>query len=328
MASVAGSSIASLGMALSGDVDRQLRAIRNRTTTMGVNQCVVNEGMPYFNAWVNAEGNRSELDKDSLASGYTLDSWGGTIGFDVDVNPSLTLGLAVTAMYGDVTVDGPDKLDGDMDTTYISAFARYSKRAWTHTFIATVGKMDASVDRTVSHSAGRYSTKGETDGMSFGFLYEVGRTFALDDDGDAAAQLIANLAYRHTNVGGYTETGSDAALKVDDLTMNTITLGVGGRVQAVVGENLFNRTSVLEARALAKADLGDRSSEADVALLNGKGKGTVESAELGAFGVELGAGLSIPLGDEDAGTLFFDVSAELRSGYTNVNGTVGYRINF
>ncbi|MBQ7023987.1 MAG: hypothetical protein IJN29_10415, partial [Akkermansia sp.] len=51
-AAVAGSSIATLGMALSGDVERQLRAIRNRTTSMGVNECVVNEGMPYFNAWV------------------------------------------------------------------------------------------------------------------------------------------------------------------------------------------------------------------------------------------------------------------------------------
>ena len=328
MAAIAGSSTATLGMALSGDVDRQLRAIRNRTTTMGVNQCVVNEGMPYFNAWVNAEGNRAEMDKDSLASGYTLDSWGGTIGFDVDVNPYLTLGLAVTAMYGDLTVDGPDMMEGDFDTTYISAFARYAERAWTHTFIATVGKMDASVERKVSHSAGRYSTKGETDGMSFGFLYELGRTYALDEDGDAAAQLVANVAYRHTSVSGYTETASDAALTVGDQALNTITLGVGGRVQAVVGENIFNRTSIFEARALAKADLGDRGSEADVALLNGSGKGTVESAELGAFGVELGAGLSIPLGDEDAGTLFFDVSAELRSGYSNVNGTVGYRINF
>ena len=52
MAAVAGSSTAALGMAFAGDVERQLRAIRNRTTTMGVNQCVVNEGMPYFNAWV------------------------------------------------------------------------------------------------------------------------------------------------------------------------------------------------------------------------------------------------------------------------------------
>ncbi|MBR3925495.1 MAG: hypothetical protein IKJ58_01880, partial [Akkermansia sp.] len=52
LAAVAGASVTSMGMALSGDVERQLRAIRNRTTTMGVNECVVNEGMPYFNAWV------------------------------------------------------------------------------------------------------------------------------------------------------------------------------------------------------------------------------------------------------------------------------------
>ena len=328
MAAVAGSSTASLGMAFAGDVERQLRAIRNRTTTMGVNQCVVNEGMPYFNAWVNAEGNFGELDQDGLASGYQLDSWGGTVGFDVDVNPNLTLGLAVTAMYGDLTVDGPDMLEGDMDTYYVTAFARYSKRAWTHTFIGTIGMMDGSYERTVNYAGGSYKTEGDTDGMAFGLMYEVGRVYALTEDGDACLQPVFNIAYRHTTVGGYTEDGGDAALDVDDQTLDTITLGAGARFQAVVGENLYNRTSVLELRALAKLDVGDNASEADVALINGTGRGTVESAELGAFGVELGAGLSIPVGDENDGTIFFDVSAELRSGYSNVNGTVGYRINF
>ena len=329
LAAVAGSSTAALGMAFAGDVERQLRAIRNRTTTMGVNQCVVNEGMPYFNAWVNAEGNMGELDKDGTFAGYQLDSWGGTVGFDVDVNPNLTLGLAVTAMYGDLTVDGPDKLDGDLDTMYVSAFARYSKRAWTHTFVGTIGKMDSSYDRTVSYGNGdSYKTKGETDGMAFGLMYEVGRVFALASNGDACLQPVFNVAYRHTSVGGYKEEGSDAALDVDDQTLDTITLGAGARMQAVVGENLYNRTSVLELRALAKFDIGDRASEADVAFIGAGNGATVESAELGAFGVELGAGLSVPMGDEDSGTLFFDVSAELRSGYTNLNGTVGYRINF
>ena len=328
MASVAGSSTAAMGMALSGDLERQLRSIRNRTTTMGVNQCVVNEGMPYYNAWVNAEGNFGEMDKDGLASGYKLDSWGGTVGFDVDVNPNLTLGLALTAMYGDLTVDGPDMLDGNMDTIYVSAFARYSKQAWTHTFIGTIGMMDASYDRTVNYGGKSYTAQGDTDGMAFGLMYEVGRVYSIDEDGDACWQPVFNVAYRHSTVGGYTEKGTDAALKVDDQTLDTITLGAGARVQAVVGENIFNRTSVFEARALAKFDIGDTASEADVALVNGTGHGSVESAELGAFGVELGAGLSVPVGDENDGTIFFDVSAELRSGYSEFNGTVGYRINF
>ncbi|MBR1997788.1 MAG: autotransporter outer membrane beta-barrel domain-containing protein, partial [Akkermansia sp.] len=327
-AAVAGSSTTALGMAFAGDVERQLRAIRNRTTTMGVDPCVFHEEMPYFNAWINAEGNMAELDQDGNMPGYTLDSWGGTVGFDVDVNPRLTLGMAVTAMYGDLTTDGPDTLEGDMDTYYVSAFARYSKRGWSHTFIATVGKMDTAYERTVNHAGGSYMAEGDTDGTAFGLMYEVARSYTLDYEGNVGGQLVANVAYRHTTVGSYEETGRDAALKVDDQTLDTITFGVGGRMQAVVGENLFNRTSVFEARALAKFDVGDRSSEADVAFLGGSRSATVESAELGAFGVELGAGFSIPVGNVNDGTIFFDVSAELRSGYTNVNGTVGYRINF
>ena len=45
------------------------------------------------------------------------------------------------------------------------------------------------------------------------------------------------------------------------------------------------------------------------------------------FGLEAGAGLTIPLGDEGS-SIFMDASVEVRAEYTNVNGTVGYRINF
>lgn len=56
-------------------------------------------------------------------------------------------------------------------------------------------------------------------------------------------------------------------------------------------------------------------------------KSRVESEEQGAIGVELGAGLSVPLG-ADSGTLFMDASLEAYTSYTNVNATVGWRINF
>ena len=328
MAAVAGASTAALGMAFAGDLERQLRAIRNRTTTMGVNQCVVNEGMPYVNAWVNAEGDRRSLDTDGVASGYELNSWGGTVGLDVDVNPNLTVGLALTAMYGNLTVDGPDTLEGDMDTYYVSAFARYSSGAWTHTFIGTIGMMDATTERTVNYGNGAYTAEGSTTGTAFGLMYEIGRVYALDDKGNTCLQPVFNVAYRHATVGSFEEENSDAGLRVDDQTVDTVTLGAGARLQTVVGENTFNRTSLLELRAMAKLDVGDTTSEADVALINGTGKGIIESAEMGAFGVELGMGLHIPVGDENDGTIFIDVSAEFRSGYTNINGTVGYRINF
>lgn len=321
MAAVAGASTAVLGMAAVGDVDRQLRAIRNRTTTMGVDQTVVNHDMPYFNAWINAEGDQREMKDDGTLGGYKLNSWGGTVGFDVDIAPTFTAGLALTAMYGDLDATGADKATGNMDTYYVSAFARYCDSAWTHTFVATVGMGDISLDRTVLG----HELKGETESMSFGFMYEVGRVFALDEDATACIQPVFNVAWRHASVDGYTEKGSDAALEVGDQTLNTVTFGLGARLQAVVGESMYNRTSIFECRLLAKADVGDRDSAADVALAGGEAE--VKSAETGAFGLEAGAGLTIPLGDEGS-SIFMDASVELRADYTNVNGTVGYRINF
>ncbi len=325
---VAGSGLASLGMALSGDVERQLKAIRNRTTTMGVDASVVNEAMPYFNAWINAEGDHRSLDQDSTLAGYTLTSWGGTVGFDMDVNPTFSWGLALTAMYGDFSAESADMVEGDVDTYYVSAFARKTSGAWVHTFVATAGLSKSDISRTVSHANGSYTTNGDADGLSFGLLYEVGRTFALNEDASACWQPIFNVAYRHIALDGYSETGSDAGLTVGDQTLDTLTFGLGGRLQAVVGESIYNRTSVFEARALVKFDAGDRESEMETALLSAKNaRGSVKSAEVDAFGIELGAGISIPMG-MDAGSIFMDGSVEFRGSYTSANATLGYRVNF
>ncbi len=327
-AAVAGSGVSSLGMALSGDVERQLKAIRNRTTSMGVDPAVVNEDMPYFNAWINAEGDHRELDADGLLAGYELDSYGGTVGFDMDVNPNFTWGMAVTAMYGDFTADAADTVEGDVDTYYLSAFARATSGAWVHTFVATVGMSSSELSRTVSTGDGSYTAEGEADGISFGLLYEVARTIALNEDASACWQPVFNVAYRHVEVDGYEETGSDAALKVGDQSLDTVTFGLGGRLQAIVGESIYNRTSVFEARALVKFEAGDRESEMDTALLSAPAaSGKVTSAEKGAVGVELGAGLTIPMG-MDSGSIFVDGSVEFSGSYTGANGTVGYRVNF
>ncbi len=323
-ASLAGASTAVLGMASMGDVERQLKAIRNRTTTMGVDQSVTNENMPYINAWINAEGNRSELSESESLAGYELNSWGGTVGFDVDICPTLTAGVALTAMRGDLDATGADIATGDMDTNYMSVFARYATGAWTHTFVATMGMSDISLNRTVAG----VELEGKTDATSYGFMYEVGRVIALDEECTACLQPVFNVTWRSSSVDGYSEEGSDLALKVDEQSLNTVTFGLGARLQAVVGESMYNRTSILEARVMAKVDAGDRSGSSDVALAAlPESRSSVDSAEMGAFGLEVGAGLTLPIGQE-GGSIFADASVELRSDYTNVNGTVGYRINF
>ena len=325
---VTGASAAAMGAAIAGDMERQLRAIRNRTTTMGVDQSVVNHNMPYFNAWINAEVDNRTLDQDGTLSGYDYTVTGGTVGFDVDVTPRFVCGLAVSALTGDVSSEGPDKLDADVDSYYLTAFARATHRRWTHTFVASVGKSDLSMNRTVSFAGGSYTTKGETEATSFGAMYELGYVFALDVDGTTCLQPVFNVSFAHSSMDGYSESGSDAALEVGSVDMTTITVGMGARLQSVVGQNVFNRAAIFESRALVKVNAGDRDAEVDTTLqaLPTAG-GKVSSAERGPVSLELGAGITIPVGAK-SGSIFVDGSAELGSEYTGLNATVGYRLNF
>ena len=322
-AALSGASAAAMGLALSGDVDRQLKAIRNRTTVMGVNQAVVNEGLPYINAWVNAEGDYSDIKADGTLPGYKLNSWGGTVGFDVDCTPTFTCGLAATAMYGDFDANSADKATGDLNTYYVSAFGRIASHRWTHTFVATAGMADTTLNRTVDG----VKTKGESDGMMFGGMYEVGYVFALDKEATTCLQPIFNVSYTHTTLNGYQEKGSDVALSVGDVELNKLTVGLGARLQSVIGENIYNRSSLVEARALVKFHAGDRQGEVSNAFVKYAGSADAKSVETGAIGGEFGVGLTVPVGAE-GGNIFMDASAEIRAEYINVNGTVGYRVNF
>ena len=327
LSAMSGASHAAMGAAWSRDVDRQLRAIRNRTTSMGVAECVVNEDMPFINVWINAEGDYTKLNNDGTLAGYKLSSWGGTVGVDVDFTNRFTMGLAVTAMSGDFTACSADNAEGDLDRLYVSVFGRYTHRAWTHTLVGTFGMADTNLKRTVDYGVGSYTTNSSSDGTAFGLMYEVGYTVALNENATTCLQPVLNLSYRHSSLDGCSETGTDAALRGDDVDMDVFTIALGARLQSVVGTSVYNRSSIFEGRVLCKLDAGDREASTHNSFVNVGNKHEVRSSEMGAFGLELGAGLVVPIA-EDGGSIFFDVSAEIRDKYTEVNGTVGYRYNF
>lgn len=328
LASLAGSAATVLSQALSGEVERQLRSLRSRASHMGLARDVVHEDLPYFNAWFAGEGHHETHGSEGLDPGYTHSSWGGTVGMDVSVSPDLTLGLAATAMFGKWSAKCPGMVDGHLNTYHVSPFAVYASGNWTHTFIATACVADGTMKRnvTISNRVG-YETSGDFRGSGFGFLYEAGYAVALNEDADACLQPLVSLALRHTRINDFTETGSDAALHFGSQTLTTFTPGVGARFQCVIGENLYNRTSVLELRALAEFDIGDRRSTLDVSLPGIPQGGRIRSARSGAFGGEFGAGIVIPLGATE-GDLFFDVSWECRGDASSLNGSVGYHVTF
>ncbi len=326
-AAVGGAAIAPVSLAFNDDINRQLRAMRNRTTVMGLPACEVHNNLPYVNAWVNAEANFINFGDNGTYSGYDLKSWGGTVGADIDFTNSFTAALAVTAMRGSYQAScAADNCDGDLDTMYVSLMGRYARRAWTHTFVATLGFADVSMDRKVNQAGIQYGTKGDTTGTGFGFMYELGYTRAIGRR--TSLQPVLNFTYAHASIGGYEETGNEAALKVDDMAYNTFTIGAGARIQSATDPDTYENSVLFEGRALLKVITGDTQAQADVAMVAARrAKASMKAEEAGNFGLELGGGVSVPLNSGNS-FIFADVSAEIRSGYTNVNGTLGYRINF
>ena len=328
MAAAAGSTVNALGTAQRDALRDQMGWIRNRTTLMGVNPAYVNDDLPRFHMWMEGTGSYAKLDTRGDESGYQLTTWGGTVGVDADLSDRLTVGAAFTAGYGDLTASAADSADGHLDSYYASLFGRYQDRRWAHTLILTGGWNDAKLNRTVNYGEGSYGTQGSTSGWGFGAMYELTYDVYLNENRSSVLQPLFNASVVTTRMDGYEETGAgNAGLNVGRQDWTTGTLALGGRWMGLVGSNIFGREALAEIRVNAAQDLGDRRGETNVSLLGNPGFAqSVRGAKVGTTALQLGAGLSVPVGTK--GTIYVNGNADIRDGSSALNGSVGYRYDF
>ena len=328
LAAVAGSTVNALGTAQKDALRDQMGWIRNRTTLMGVNPAYVNEDLPYFHMWMEGTGSYAKLDTKGDESGYQLTTWGGTVGMDVDLSDHFTMGAAFTANYGDLTASAADSADGHLDSYYANLFGRYQSKRWAHTLILTGGWNDAKLNRTVNYGEGSYRTQGNTNGWGFGAMYELTYDVYLNEDKSSILQPLVNASVVTTRMDGYTETGAgNAGLNVGKQEWTTGTVALGGRWMGLIGSNIFGREALAEFRVNAAQDMGDHRGKTGVGFLANPGyTQTVRGAKVGTTALQIGAGLSVPVGTQ--GTVFINGNADFRDGANSVNGSVGYRYDF
>ena len=141
-------------------------------------------------------------------------------------------------------------------------------------------------------------------------------------------QPLFNASVVTTRMDGYEETGAgNAGLNVGRQDWTTGTLALGGRWMGLVGSNIFGREALAEIRVNAAQDLGDRRGETNVSLLGNPGFAqSVRGAKTGTAALQLGAGLSVPVGTK--GTIYVNGNADIRDGSSALNGSIGYRYDF
>lgn len=324
LSSYAGSGVTAMHSAQKGALKDQVLHLRNRLVQSGASPQYINDDLPCFNTWIEGEGGYRRLDDRTDESGYRLSTWGGTFGFDVTYSDYLVWGAAFSASYGNLDAY---MANGDLDSYYGNLFFRIQSGRWAHNLILTYGWNDASLDRTAGvPGAGMYTMHGSTSGSSYGAFYEGTYDLYLNENKTSVFQPLVNASIYRSRMDGFTESG-ELGMSVDDMDSTYGTVGLGGRLRGELGSNLTGRASMGELRVQVIQDLGDRKATAALAPNGAPGAGfRVNGAKEGSTGVQIGAGITIPVGY--TGSVFADVNADFRSRANSVNGSIGYRLTF
>lgn len=317
---ISGASLTALADSQRTGIQDVQGSLRNRIIQMGGARDTVSAGIQ---AWAQADGSFSTVDAADDGFGYDYNTWGATVGANMDVTENFVLGLSFSASYGEIKSDGADQATGNNDACYVNFFARHQSNRWTQLLIFTVGSNDMDMERTV----GAYDAKGSTSGSSVSGYYELGYTLGLDDEFTHVLQPIISASITSAKVDGYTEEGTigNAALEYDAANLVYGTVGVGLRYQGVLYETAFERCAVLEARAQITQDFGDKTNEASVSMAKGEFN-TVTGTDTTGTGYNLGVGLSLPIQMQT--TFFADVDLSIRPDSTGARANVGLRYDF
>lgn len=321
------------GASLTALADSQRRGVqdhqdnlRNRIIQMGGG---TNAGLTTdweyagIQAWAQADGSFSTSDGSGDECGYDFDTWGATVGANMDLTANTVVGLAFSASYGEIKSDGADRASGNNDAQYISLYARHQKERWVQMLILTAGMNDMDLERRVLG----YTAEGDTEGTTLSAYYELGYTIGLNYEFTHILQPMVSVSVTSAKVDGYTESGSldNAALEYDGDSYVYGKVGIGARYQGVMYETVHERNAIVEARALVTQDFGDTTESAKVAL-GASGMYEVTGADTSGTGFELGVGFSIPV--EQHTTLYADADMTMAPDYTGFRGNIGVRYDF
>ncbi len=338
MAAVAGSTLTSLSAAQSAALRNQMGRVRDHALQAGRLRCAGNadeataQQRPCKNShvWVEGTGFFSEQHSVGDESGYRLNSWGGALGIDAQVDAHWSVGVSLSASYGDLEARAADYAKGDLDTYTVSFWSQAKNGRWGNTLLFTLGTNEADLKRTVNYGAGSYTATSNTSGSSLGAMWELTYDFhPVKDNKSNILQPLFNVALTRTSMDGFSEKNAgNVGLTTEKQTRDTVTLGLGLRwLAAINSAKALNRTVSTEVHANVAQDMGDRRSVANVALLADPSyTQNVYGSKAGSTAFQFGAGVNVPMTPNSQ--IYVNAGGELREHANAWNAALGVRMGF
>ena len=281
-------------------------------------------GKPDVNmgAWVQYVGSYNDVDSSSDRLGWDRTMNGATAGFEYAVSENFLAGVALGYEYAELKSDG-NKIEDDAFS--VDFFAKHRSGDFEQRAALTFAHHGYDTNRTIAFGGVAESVSGDTDGFTAAIAYEAAYNFAVKEYLTLAP--VATLRAALNTIDGWSESGSDAALKFDDQSAFTALAGIGGRAEFAFANPSYPREALrLSAYALFTAEFGDRSSDVDASFVRGGNAFTMTYDDPEPYALQLGLTAFAPLTNRTA--LFGGISTELRDEESGFNANIGVRIGW
>lgn len=157
-----------------------------------------------WSAWARVFGDWAELDRSSVAAGFTSTSGGVIAGGDFSFSPNFTAGLAAGYQSSNIKFRGAG--EGDISSFSLTAYGDYRIGAIYVDALAGYAMQSYDMDRYLTVLGANYVANSDYDGSSIIGSVEAGYEFALV--GDARLTPFAGVNVTHTRTDAVTETGA------------------------------------------------------------------------------------------------------------------------
>jgi autotransporter family porin len=262
------------------------------------------------------------------AWGYDAETTGVLVGADTLLNDCWRVGFGFG--YSSTDVDGKDVLSQnhtEAETWQILAYGKYAYDERTYLdLLASYGWSDNDtrryIDFRIPDLVDRYNErlKGDFDSWFAHAEAQLGRTYDLSDCWRLIPEL--GLSYTHYDQSGFTETGGNWALDVDDMDEDILTATFDlGTAWAPRGDDL-----VFSAYAGVGYDIMDADNVVDATFVVGSPGFQTEGVERDEFSVRGGVGVRTVLAEAFDVSLNYDVDG--RDDYLSQMGSLNLRYMF
>ncbi|MDR2982555.1 MAG: autotransporter domain-containing protein, partial [Puniceicoccales bacterium] len=159
---------------------------------------------------------------------FDFNTYGGLVGIDHSFGPSLLVGLNVGYHHGTADLDdGGGKVK--LDNARITAYGTYKFSDWVYLDAAVFGGYNSY---EVNHTSTFGTATADPTGFDYGANVYLGTILPVSKNVHFTPYV--GLEYVRADVDGFTETGTDAALRIDSFTQDSLRAKIGTGVNWIV----------------------------------------------------------------------------------------------